>query len=201
MISVLTGDIINSQGLSPEKWLIAIKDVLNKFVVQPKLWELYRGDSFQVEIAPEKALELAIRLKLAVKQFENIDVRIAIGIGDKTYNADKITESNGSAFVNSGICFEHLKKKSLAIKTANFEFDYTLNTMFQLALLTMNNWTINSVKLLQVALDHSNKNQKEIALLLGKSQSTISEGLKRGGYDELLKLLTYYKYKVKNTKW
>ena len=88
-----------------------------------------------------------------------------------------------------------------AIKTPNKDFDYTLNTMFNLALLTIDNWTIKSVKLLQVVFDNPNKNQKEIAKLMNKSQSSISEALDRAGFNELLQVLVYYQYKLENTKW
>ena len=201
MTSVLTGDIINSQGLTPEKWLKPLKKVLNNHAKETIAWEIFRGDSFQVEIHPEKALELAIEIKLAIKQYEEIDVRIAIGIGDKSYSAKKITESNGTAFVNSGECFENLNKTTLAIKSSNLYFDYTLNTMFQLALLTIDNWTVNSIELIKTVFENPKLNQKKMAKLLGKSQSTVSEGLKRAGFDELKQLLKYYKYNVENTKW
>ena len=201
MISILTGDIINSQGLNPDEWLKSLKKVLNKYAKETIAWEIFRGDSFQVETTPELALELAVKIKLSIKQFEDMDVRIAIGFGDKSYSAQKITESNGTAFVNSGECFEKLKKNTLAIKTPNSKFDYTINTMFQLALLTMDNWTINSVKFIQGALDNPKMNQKDFAKLLGKSQSTVSEGLKRSGFYELQLLLEYFKNKVKDTKW
>jgi len=201
MISIITGDIINSRKSKPKVWLKALKTILGKYGKEPIHWEIFRGDSFQIEIDPKYALKLAINIKLSIKQHKDIDVRIAIGIGDKTYSANKITESNGTAFINSGECFDNLKKTTLAIKTPNKDFDYTLNTMFNLALLTIDNWTIKSVKLLQVVFDNPNKNQKEIAKLMNKSQSSISEALDRAGFNELLQVLVYYQYKIENTKW
>ena len=201
MIAIITGDIINSKKIFPDKWIISLKQILNRFAKENETWEIFRGDSFQVEVAPKDALILAIRIKLAIKQHKHLDVRMAIGLGEKNYRSKKITQSNGSAFVNSGECFEKLKKTTLAVKSSNYDFDFTMNTMIQLALLTMDNWTNNSVKLITSVFDYPNLKQKELAQLLGKSQSTISEGLKRGGYDEIVSLLTYYKYKVDNTKW
>ena len=201
MTSVLTGDIINSKDSNPDKWLESLKQVFKNHAKEIVAWEIFRGDSFQIEINPKYALELAINIKLSIKQHKDIDVRIAIGIGDKTYSVNKITESNGTAFINSGECFDNLKKTTLAIKTPNEDFDYTLNTIFNLALLTIDNWTIKSVKLLQVVFDNPNKNQKEIAKLMNKSQSSISEALDRAGFNELLQVLVYYQYKIENTKW
>ncbi len=201
MVSVLTGDIINSKEVEPSIWLPSLREVLALYAKETEQWEIFRGDSFQVEVKLSEALILAFRIKLAIKKFERLDVRIAIGLGEMTYMSNKITESNGTAFINSGMCFENLKKKTLAVKSPNKDFDYTINTMIQLASLTMNNWTVNSVKLIKVALDNPELNQKQIAKLLDKSQSTISEGLKRSGFEELKQLLNYYEYKVNNTRW
>jgi hypothetical protein len=127
MTSILTGDIINSKGENPKKWLSSLKNVLNSYANENSGWEIYRGDSFQIELQPEEALEAALRIKAAIKQYKNLDVRIAIGLGDKTYSSKNITESNGSAFVNSGECFENLKKTTLAIKSTDKDFDYATN--------------------------------------------------------------------------
>ena len=116
MTGIITGDIINSKKSDPKQWLNALKTILNSYGKSPLTWEIYRGDSFQLEVNPNLALEACILIKATIKQFENIDVRLAIGIGEKEYHSESITESNGSAFVNSGECFENLKKTTLAIK-------------------------------------------------------------------------------------
>jgi len=201
MVSILTGDVINSKKVKPDVWLLSLRKILSEYANENEQWEIFRGDSFQVEVELTKALELAFKIKLAMKQHELIDVRIAIGLGKKTFKSKKITESNGTAFINSGECFENLKKSTLALKSSNKDFDYTINTMIQLASLTMNSWTVNSIKLIKVALDNPELNQNKIAELLNKSQSTISEGLKRSGFDELQQMLNYYEYKVNNTQW
>lgn len=200
MTSIITGDIINSRTGEPREWLAALKTVLSEFGVSPKDWEIYRGDSFQLEVQPAQALFACILIKSTIKQFKHLDVRMAIGIGEKTFFSEKITESNGDVFVNSGECFEIMKKNTLAIKSNLESFDITLNTMFELANLTMNNWTATSSEIIKTALKNPNLNQSEIAKYLGKSQSNISEGLKRAGFDEILKLLNYYKAQVQ-TLW
>lgn len=196
MVAIITGDIINSRETTPQVWLNALKSVLNIFGKEPKYWEVYRGDSFQLEITPKDALKAAFLIKASIKQFKHNDVRLAIGIGDKTYDSEKITESNGSAFVNSGQCFEQLKKTTLAIKSPSVDFDYQMNLMLELALLVMDHWKPATSTILKYTLEHPNLNQKVIAKELKKSQSNISEGLKRGGYDELSKLLSYYESQI-----
>lgn len=192
MTSIITGDIINSQEKPPEQWLEALKTVLNVYGPSPKTWEIYRGDSFQMEVEPEHALQTCVLIKANIKQFDGLDVRLAIGIGDKTYHAEKITEANGSAFVNSGECFENLKKTTLALKSPFEDFDASINLMLELALLTMDYWTSNSATLVKTALEHPDFNQSQIAALLGKTQGNISQGLKRAGFDEISKLIQYF---------
>ena len=197
MTSIITGDIINSKSSAPKTWLNALKTVLNLYGKQPRQWDVFRGDSFQLETQPEDALHAAFLIKSSIKQFKNIDVRLAIGLGEKTYSADKITESNGTAFINSGECFDALKKTTLAIKSPFKTFDNHTNLMFDLALLTVNNWTPTSAKLIKTALEHPELTQIELANYFNTTQSNISKGLKRGGFDEISKLLTYYHEQVK----
>ena len=198
MIAIITGDIINSRDVKTQQWMPLLKSVLNKYGKEPKNWEIYRGDSFQIEVKPEYALDIAILIKSTIKQFKLLDVRIAIGIGEKTYQSKKITESNGNAFIYSGECFEKLKKQTLAIKTKWEDFNKTMNLLFDLASLTMNNWTSTSSLIIKTALEKPNANQEELATLLDKKQSNISTGLKRGGFDEIQKLLNFYKQEIKN---
>src|SRR5690606_38384357 len=108
MIGVITGDIINSRKIADSgKWLSTLKAVLMTEGPTPKVWEITRGDSFQVEIAqPENVLRKALHIKALIKRMAGLDVRMAIGIGTKTYHAAKISEANGDAFVRSGRLFD-----------------------------------------------------------------------------------------------
>lgn len=196
MTSIITGDIINSKKSSPKKWLDSLKTILNSYGNSPLAWEIYRGDSFQLEVNPKHALEACLLIKATVKQFEKIDVRLAIGIGEKTYSSERITESNGSAFINSGECFESLKKTTLAIKSPFETFDKPMNIMLDLALLTMNNWTATTAILIKAALEKPELNQVQLANYFGKTQGNISQGLKRAGFDEISKLLQHYKTQI-----
>lgn len=196
MVAVITGDIINSRESDVEKWLAPLKNVLNYYGKTPKDWEIFRGDSFQLAIAPEKALLAAIHIKSVIKQIKSQDVRMAIGIGDVKYNSPKITESNGSAYVRSGACFESLKKQTLAIKTNDENLNQSVNIMLGLSLLTANNWSRVVAEVINTAIKHSEKKQEELAKILNKSQSSISEALKRGGFEEIMLMNNFYKAKI-----
>lgn len=193
MKAVITGDIINSREATIAEWLPFLKEILNRYGKEPKDWEIFRGDSFQLSIAPENALLATLHIKATIKQIKELDVRMAIGIGAKKYNSSKITESNGSAFVRSGECFESLKKQTLAIKSDDELVDSSLNIMLRLALLIANNWSPTVAKVIKIFIENPESNQKELAKLLGKSQSNLSEALKRGGVEEIMQMNTFYK--------
>lgn len=194
MIGVITGDIINSQHADPATWLTALKAALGQMGATPKTWEITRGDSFQLEvIAAHQALHSALYLKAIIKSIPGLDVRMGIGIGTKTYNAPKISESSGDAFIYSGRLFDQLKKTTLAIKSPWEDVDRTINLCLELALLTMDRWTVNSAEIMALSIRHPQKTQLELAQLIGISQGRVSERQQRAGYEEIMRLNTYFK--------
>lgn len=195
MTSVLIGDIINSQeGGQPSGWLAHLKQVLNQYGQEPKSWEIYRGDSFQLEIPkPENVLLAAIHIKAFMISKAQLNVRLAIGIGTKNHDAAKVTESNGEAFVRAGELFESLKKTTLAIHSPWSTIDEQLNLYLELALLTIDQWTNNSAEIACLTIENPEATQKQLASMLGITQGRVSERLKRAGVDEILKLDARYR--------
>lgn len=196
---ILTGDIINSRKKEDNYWLNSLKEILDTFGESPKYWQIYRGDSFQLEIEnPEKALYTALKLKSHLKSTVNIDVRIGIGIGTKEFNSDRITEANGEAFINSGFAFDnYLKKQTIAIKTPWSTLDDEFNIAFDLALLTIDSWTKNSAEVFKLSLESENSTQNEIASILGITQSSVSERQKRAGFEQIMKLEKRFRKLIK----
>ncbi|MEI2693452.1 MAG: hypothetical protein V9E90_00145 [Saprospiraceae bacterium] len=196
MVAVLTGDVINSRKGDTASWMPILKRTLAYFGKDPKDWEIYRGDSFQMTLPVINALDAAFLIKASLKQIPKLDVRIAIGIGTIDYQAAKITESSGDAFTRSGACFDALKKQTMGIATGDEDFNEKFNLMLTLGLLTMDSWSSIVAKAIQTALENPDKNQLEVAQILRKSQSSVSEALTRGGYEELLRLINYFKHQI-----
>ncbi|HSD06823.1 transcriptional regulator [Flavobacterium sp.] len=208
MIAIITADIINSRALvNQEIWISPLKKLLAKYGSTPKKWEIYRGDYFQVEIDdPDEALLLALKIKALIKginvnekKANSIDVRMAIGLGTKEYTAERISESNGTAFINSGEKFEKLKKEktTLAIQSSFPNFDYEMNLYLKLAVIQMDAWTINSATLFTTLFEDPEKKQTEIGAILGIEQNSVSGRFKRAHVDEILELEKMYRYKLK----
>lgn len=203
MICVITGDIINSKRNSPKAWLKPLKKELDTIGKSPKYWEIYRGDSFQVIVSdPKNALLTAIKIKATLKSIQGINVRMSIGMGSRTHNAPKVTESNGSAFVHSGEKFETLKKEkqNLAIKSDWPVFDEEMNLYLKLSLIAMDNWTINAAEIVKTAMENPGKVQEELGQIVGIKQNAISNRLKRAYYGEIMEVNEMYKIKLKSLK-
>lgn len=198
MVAVITGDIIQSRKSSIEIWMPKLKAILSEYGNSPKDWEIFRGDSFQMITTPEQALYVSMIIKAELKKNDNIDVRVGIGIGEINFRTNKVTESNGSAFVHSGSSFDGLKKQTLAIQTPWKEWNKTFLVMIDLAIVIIDKWSEKTAEVMAVKLKNPSMSQKEIAEVLNKKgQGNISESLKRGGYDELNQLLNYYQETIK----
>ena len=199
MTSIITGDITNSRKVHSKAWIEGLKNVLATKGKNPATWEIYRGDEFQVEVAvPEEALLLALQIKAYMKTTK-LDVRMSIGIGEKTYNAKKISESNGSAFIRSGELFETLKKQkvTLAINSGNIKLDQEINLMLRLGLVFMNNWLPQSAEFVLTAIENRSASQEEIGVRLGINQAAVSRRQKRAQFDLMMELESYFRQKIK----
>ncbi|WP_343707842.1 hypothetical protein [Flavobacterium sp.] len=199
MTSIITGDIIGSRQQQSEHWVEDLKKILAPFGHTPSQWEIYRGDEFQVEIAnPEDALITAILIKAHLRAVKS-DARMSIGFGDKTHNAERISESNGSAFINSGELFETLKKQkiTLALRTGDINFDEKLNLMLQLALTFMDSWLVQSAEFVAVAIENPTLSQEEIGQKLGINQAAVSRRQKRAQFDLVQNLDRYFRKQIK----
>jgi len=200
MTSVITGDIIKSRSqISPEVWINSLKNALSTLSSNAKYWEIYRGDSFQIEIRDiYLSFKAAVYIKACIKMIKGLDVRLAIGIGNKTYQGNDVTESNGDAFVFSGQTLESLKKEkqNLRIKTKNYEINEELNLYFKLALKSMDNWTVNSAEIVKLSIEKPSALQNELGKLININQNAVSNRQKRAHLDTILELDLMYRQKI-----
>ncbi len=199
MLSIITGDIVNSRKLSSTVWMEGLKKIFTTKGENPAEWDIYRGDEFQLEIKnPEVALLTAIEIKAYLRTVK-LDARMSIGFGDKTYNASKISESNGSAFIRSGELFETLKKQknNLALNSGNTDFDTEMNLMLRLSLTFMDNWSVQSAEFILATLANKELSQEEIGLKLGINQAAVSRRRKRAQFDLVTELELFFRNKIK----
>lgn len=209
MLAVITGDIIGSRKLKDAaKWLHPLKVLLNEWGPSPSKWEIYRGDSLQLEVPdPLESLHRALRIKALIKSIPPeeadkrlgpLDVRLAIGIGEKSYKAGHLSESNGSAFMYSGDLFDEIKKKkiSMSVRSPWQTFNADMNLYLKLACMAMDDWTLSAAEAMQVVLAYPKLNQAEIGDCLGIAQNSVNYRLKRAHAGEVLQVEAQFKRKL-----
>lgn len=211
MIAIIKGDIIASRKLENHSiWLSPLKNLLASWGDSPKNWEVHSGDFFQVEIEnPEEALRKVFEIKTLIKKIEpldkrkkisTIDVRLAIGVGEKTYSGESISENNGPAYIYSSEKFDVLKKENvtIGIKTPWTSFDEEMNLYLKLAGKFMDKWSVSSAELVQIILNNPNITQEEIGKHLGIKQNSVSGRWNRANVNEILEVNKMYQKKIKN---
>ena len=198
MRAIITGDIINSQETDSENWLPKLKELLGKWGKTPTDWEVYRGDEFQIKCSIDDVFWKALSIKSLIKQFENLDVRIAIGIGEEQYSSEKITESNGTAYVNSGRLLNEIKNegKTFAIKTPNEGINADFNILFKWSSLDFDSWTVAVSEIVHLLMMDKNLTQDDLAKKLNISQSSVSQRIKRSNFDLILETDYYFRKKI-----
>lgn len=198
MIAIITGDIINSQKSDAELWLPKLKNLLGSWSATPENWEIYRGDEFQLKCSVDEVFHKALLLKSLIRTFEYLDVRLAIGIGNEVFLSEKITESNGSAFVNSGRLLTEIKAqgRTLAIQTENEKVNRDLNILFKWASIDFDNWTAATAEIIHQLLGNPELTQEELAKELNITQSSVSQRLKRANFELLQETNHYFRKKI-----
>jgi hypothetical protein len=197
MIGIITGDIVNSRSVSSEIWLPELKTYFGSLGKHPEDWEIYRGDSFQIQVKPQVILEKALIIKLLIQKNKNINVRMSLGIGELSFKGERITESNGSAFIYSGENLDKLKGTQIVIETPFDEINEYFNPILQLIDLISLNWKSATAETMYLALTNENSIQKELSQMLSKAPATINKALKRGGFSEIKEILALFDSKIK----
>lgn len=198
MIAVITGDIINSQHADTEVWINKLKNLLEKWGSAPQTWEIYRGDEFQLKCSIDEVFWQFLAIKSLIKSQENLDVRIAIGVGEENFSSDKITESNGSAYVHSGRLLNDLKSDghTVSIKTSNESLDRDLNILLKWASRDFDKWTVATAEIINEMIINPDFTQDDLAKKFAISQSSISQRMKRANYDLIIETNEYFKKKI-----
>ena len=198
MIAIITGDIIKSQNTESEVWLPKLRELLGSWSATPETWEIYRGDEFQLKCSVDEVFAKSLMIKSLIKGFENLDVRLAVGIGNEVFMSEKITESNGSAYVNSGRLLNDIKTegRTLAIRTDNENVNRDLNILFKWASIDFDSWTVATAEIIHRMLTQKDLTQDQLAKDLTISQSSVSQRMKRANYELIQETDMFFRKKI-----
>lgn len=161
---------------------------------------------------PQEALAKMLLIKSVIKAInvnksrkdktkgkkEKIDVRVAIGLAEKTYIGKKVTENNGPAYIYANEKLSNIKKekRTLALKSDCISFDREFNLILWLIDAIIDRWGKHSGELLEVALTNPNMTQMEIGELIGVKQSAVSGRWNRSNINEILAVEKYFRKRV-----
>jgi len=214
VISVLTGDIVNSRKLSEEERKLLYQELLHlssqlqfnhsDTILYPM--SIFRGDSWQLILAhPEKSLEICMLIRTyIISRFptRKIDSRVAIGIGKVNFiPTENAAAGDGPAFLLSGILLESMGYERMAI---GFDLKQdliettTICSLVSLIDQIVTGWSASQAQ--AVFLTMQGKNQSESAQEWEPqaiSQTAVSKNLKASGWKNVKKNLLVFAMLVK----
>lgn len=206
MKAVITADIVNSTKIEETNRYLLVDELDNIIQDLKRLsslrCEMYRGDSFQVLVDDVKdCLEIAVLIRLGLKKSNllkntKLDARMAIGVGDVSYEHEQVILSDGEAFRLSGRTFDKLNKRRLLIATNINDVDEPLNVMLAFIDELLEGLSYTQSKYLYDSLLY-NMSQMELANVYNTSQPNIAKHLK-SAKENLFRL--FFDFAVKTLK-
>lgn len=206
MNAVITADLIDFTKLTKVD-IEQVMAVLNSFQKELNNYRvnfvqdyvIKRGDSIQVELSnAQDALRVALLLKTALNKISlhpiqknniKIDARIAIGIGNINNKRDKVNESSGDAYTNSGRTVDMMKKKKRFIFFTSEISNLDEELYVELLLLEeiFSGWKRSSAEVVNFLL--IGLSEYEIADKLGITQSAVNQRKKTAGWSGIQALI------------
>ena len=190
--AVITADIVNSTRL-PEQSQRKLRATLHA-VLQPFLFEFYRGDSFQVLVKdPRVALRLVLTLRTQARKISiHYDVRCSIAIGEISPRIRKLSTAADPAFVLSGRNLEKITNTEdrLIISSKDGIVNHGFNLIAYFSDYVINDITEAQAEVLTLLLQ--GKTQQEVSRKLRKSAPTINKLARAAGWHEIARILAEY---------
>ncbi len=190
---VVAGDIIDSSKKNAGQFMPILEREL-VIISTSNLYDIYRGDSFQVLIKhPEKALLNCLQVKTALKKECNLNVRFSIGIGSVEVKDKNLARSSGSALERSGHLLDRLKEvdRNLMVSSGTLWDAYLNNALYQ-ALTYLDTWNTNACEIIYELITNPGLTQKEMGERLGLQQATVSRRLQRAYWKQIHELTVLF---------
>ena len=200
--AIITGDIVDSTKLSLAERDIMVKTLQNiPEILHPISrisMEIFRGDSFQIQIhdiAASAKAAITVRAWLKSQPITGktpLDARLAIGIGEADYQSNSLSTSDGEAYRLSGRLLDKMQKARLEIATPwpTVNEELALATAFVDDIVT--SWTPNQSKIMLLLLQTS-KSHIELAQTLDISRQMVDKSLKASKEDLIESYLNRFK--------
>lgn len=184
-ISVITGDLVNSQQGDTASYITYLDNLLAKLQQAKCLlqYDIFRGDSFQIVSKPDQGLFLAIYIRIALRAADAArwDARLGIGLGTQQAKST----GYGSAFLNSGNALDGMAKNCyLALKTDKQKINSIVSDLLPMLDHVVGQLSQTEANIVQTRM--FTDTNKDVATVLQKATSTISATLKRAAFEEIM---------------
>jgi len=185
-LAVITGDLVGSTAaLHSSGYHEKLNALLKEAGVRyDTAFQTYRGDGFQIVVAPEDALDAALLLRAGLiaaspDKKERWDARVAVAYGSESWSKE---EFSGPSFVLSGRTLDAMQAETLRMVAPS----PALNTALDLVAAFLDNivshWTVaEAASIFEYLKDR--ENHQVIADRLGKQRPTVTLALKRACYN------------------
>ena len=204
-VMVLTADVVDSRLIPApvlEARMNAVAGMLEEQMSEgKKLFEFYRGDSFQALIPAGDALKVALLWRAAMKATQGShdwDIRIAIGAGEIRHLGNTLASSGGTAFQYSGTLLDSMKRSHdarIAFQTNDEGWTAALNTECLLAEGLISRWTAIGAQTVFNLL-YFNDTQDALAARMSVSQPAIHKRLQAANWSAIRHWEAFYRQAV-----
>jgi hypothetical protein len=184
-IAVLTGDLINSTGVSsPKAFRLRLQSLLDSVdTLYGGSSVTFRGDGFQVAFDdPRRSIESALYIRAGLigsspAKTDRWDARISVAIGAAATNED----SYGDAYIQSGRNLDEMNRDKLQVyaEPSAFRIGVALASAFVDDIIS--GWTPSEAEAYFTHLQHP-QGHEAVAKHLKKSRSTVTKSLIRAKY-------------------
>lgn len=194
--AILTADIVSSRNLQDKSlWLLPFKSFLieaqKRYGYFQNDWSFYRGDGFQISINPLYAFEFSIVLRSFLKSLpifnaHEMDIRISVGLGVQTYQANVVAESDGPAYQYSGKLLDKMANLgwNLALSSPWPDLNEEMKVVLKLLDLLTKHWTIVQARTVHDSL-YRPGTQQELAKKWKITQPAVQKRIQRANIDAI----------------
>ncbi|MFD2739808.1 hypothetical protein ACFSUD_09530 [Sulfitobacter aestuarii] len=192
--AVFTGDIVKSSELGSEQLsrifssLEEAADEVARWQDAPTLFTRFRGDGWQMAVAPALTFRALLAMRAAVRRVgKGLDSRIGIGIGQGRIPGDDLSGAEGVAFLHSGHALDEMKR---TLRMSAPEADLSLRLLLPLADQIIDGWTARQAEIAYLLLPPEAPTQSEVADRLGQTRQSVQQQADQSGIMALLESCT-----------
>lgn len=187
--AVFTGDIVKSTAIPTDDLsrifveMTKASEIIAQWQGAPARFTRYRGDGWQMVVAPYLIFRAALVMRAAVRRVgKKYDTRIGIGIGAAHMPQDNLGSADGPAFVASGHALDDMAhSKRMSAPKAPLPLRIALPLADQI----IDGWTARQAELAMPLLPPSNPSQEEIATQYDLTRQAVQKQADAMGITQL----------------